>query len=429
MLLQDPLEGCFFCKPEPWRTIFTGQHTQIVAGAGPLCPGYCILAPRSHIHTVADLDEQCFWEFIAVFELLKLSLTSQYRPGFTAYEHGRIGACRTLEVSNDFSTFCHHAHRVVLPVHTDCVAQIEPWFESVFPLESPASIRRLADEEYVYYEVGFGSTSIQRLGFTGHKGIPSQFMRRILTTALNSGRDWSWATDPNYEEMIDTVARLRGEFVGISAIEGEVGDSNVPRRLRCNVSLDGFAYVGKTTIAESLRRHFKCPVIDTGVIFRHMAFAKLQGMPDPTHEDLKRYILEPPADLPLRTTAVTAEASSMASDPARRKVFSDLITQVIADLTPCIVVGRDTWRFLSGDERRLLIEADFETRFRRRFLWEALNEHRLPDTKELRDRIRSTDEKDRSKLPPNDTRGLIRVGNGQRLYSATLLQIMNEIGE
>jgi cytidylate kinase len=122
-------------------------------------------------------------------------------------------------------------------------------------------------------------------------------------------------------------------------------------------------------------------------------------------------------------------ASAMANDSERRKVFSDLLGQIISDLTPCIIIGRDTWRYGFDKDKRLLIEADFETRLRRRFLWEAVNEQKLSNLKELSGRILIADDRDQAKLPPSSMVEIIRVNNGQRLFSATLNQIMHEIGE
>ena len=233
MLLKDPHDGCFFCRPEAWRTIFVGQYTQILAGAGPLCPGYCLISPLAHVHAAAELDEKALREFLAIFEILKRVLQNQYRVGYTTYEHGRIGACRTHEVNHDLSTFCHHAHRIVVPVNTDCTSEIEDWFEQSKHLVSPTALQDLAGVEYVYYETGKGDDSVTRVAFTEHKGIPSQFMRRILTIALETGRDWNWVTDLNYLEMIDTVTRLKGEFLGINSIKKEQIENEQPIEVRC----------------------------------------------------------------------------------------------------------------------------------------------------------------------------------------------------
>jgi hypothetical protein len=52
-LLDDA--HCFFCEPEPWRTIRVGPDINVIAGLGPLCPGYVMVAPTTHIHSVAEL--------------------------------------------------------------------------------------------------------------------------------------------------------------------------------------------------------------------------------------------------------------------------------------------------------------------------------------------------------------------------------------
>lgn len=426
MLLENPLDGCFFCKPEEWRIIFLGQYVQVIAGVGPLCPGYVMLAPRPHIHTAADLDASSLWEFLAVFEILKLALKNQYGPGYTAYEHGRIGSCRMLETSNDYSTFCHHSHRVMIPVITNCFSTIQEWFENIHQLDAPDSIKSLEGQEYVYYETQQVNESIARIGFTGHKGIQSQFMRRVLTEKLNLNRDWNWASDLNYEEMIDTVSRLRGEFIGINFIDDEENAKILPE-LKSNITIDGFAYVGKTTIAKKLKYYFHRPVIDTGMVFRYMAYAKLQGLPLPSPDDLGQYFLSD-SNLPLRTTEVTVMASELAKDPDRRAIYNELLHQMLPTLTPCIIVGRDAWRFSTNNDKRFLIEADFETRLKRRVLLIAKNERTLLDIELLAEQIRAGDDNDRIKLPPSDIHGIIRVQNGQRMFSSTIKEILHELG-
>src|SRR4051812_8347482 len=108
MLIDDPSEGCFLCQPEEWRVIFEGKSVRLIAGLAPLTPGYILLAPKEHVNTVADLDDGTLCEFLAVAELTTGILQQHYGPGYTAYEHGKIGACRTLELRKDFSSFCHH---------------------------------------------------------------------------------------------------------------------------------------------------------------------------------------------------------------------------------------------------------------------------------------------------------------------------------
>src|SRR5436309_13059360 len=113
MLIDDPFSGCFLCEPEPWRVVFRGNRVRALAGFGPLVPGYIIVAPIAHVPTVAELNDVSFAEFVTVFDILVDSLHRQFGPGYTAYEHGRIGSCLVAEMRGDVSTFCYHAHRVI----------------------------------------------------------------------------------------------------------------------------------------------------------------------------------------------------------------------------------------------------------------------------------------------------------------------------
>src|SRR5205807_1989807 len=168
----------------------------------------------------------------------------QYGAGYTAYEHGQLGACRPLEIARDFSSFCHHCHRVFIPVRTNCAGMVGQWFRTEHVLPTESSVQTLGSSAYVLYETGTISEVSHRIAYTEDVGIPSQFMRQILTSAMRTGRPYSWTADPRYEEMIETVARLRTEFDGLS----------VPRRcplrpterLPCSVTIDGLSGVGKT---------------------------------------------------------------------------------------------------------------------------------------------------------------------------------------
>lgn len=418
MLLQNPLEGCFFCEPEPWRTIYVGKRVQILAGTGPLCPGYCLIAPRDHIHSTAELPERMLFEFLTVAELLQRSFVSHYGVGFTAYEHGRIGACRMLEHVQDLSTFCHHAHRILIPRSTNCEAEISRWFEEQIILQNRESIASLNQKDYVYYETG-DLSGARRFAFINHKGIPSQFMRRIIASDLGLNRDWNWAIDLNTEEMIDTTSRLRGEFLGIGTVP-----ETITRRERLvrNISIDGLSYVGKSTIAHFLGVIFERPVIDSGLLFRYFA---IHGVDAQINEnEVLGFLTSRSNDPELRSHEITARTVEIAADPEVRKIYNSMLSKIIKTTEPCIVVGRDTWRFTSGSDFRLLIVADSETRIRRRALWGAEHELKCQDLKEIERHMNMTDSKDAARLPSLVNDGCIMIRNDHRPIEVALDEIV-----
>jgi cytidylate kinase len=427
--LHEPFDECFFCEPEPWRTIYSSTNVSVVAGAGPLCPGYVIVAPREHVHTSAELPETTFWEFHAVFEIVKRALRNQYGPGYTAYEHGRTGVCTVLEARGDLSTFCHHAHRILVPRTTHCADKVRIRFDSARTLDAPEAIRSVAGQPYIYYETSAPPAPVHREIFTGARDVPSQFMRRLVTNELAINRSWNWAEDHRVDEIADTTARLRGEFLGID-VTTEVPHRvpNGARTLQRNVSIDGLANVGKTALARLLGAFFCRPVLDTGLVFRHLAHSEVHGLAHPTPARLAELILSAESESALRTTQITEVAGKISREPEMRTLYAEIVRGMLPRLSPCIVVGRDAWRFLDESEHRFLVEADFETRLRRRLLYTATHHHHVPLIPDLELSLRRADVREANYLPTDDDRSIVRIANGRQPLGASFWTALSTIG-
>ena len=401
--LRNPLDGCFFCDPEPWRLAYQASQSQVLAGAGPLCPGYVLVASRRHVHSVAQLTAAEFAEFISVFHSTTAALETTYGAGYLAYEHGRLGSCRMLEAANDYSTFCHHAHRVVIPKSIDILTALTPHFAKVERLAAAAQLLQYDGQEYVFYETGRAFEPPQRYVLTAPRNVQSQFMRRILTNVLRTGRDWNWAGDLCEEEMAQTACYVRRALSDQAGVR--MRDS---RRLTRSVAIDGLSHVGKTSVARGLAGLYGRPVLDTGYFFRGFAFARLNGFSDPSAEMLMPLVVHP--DERLRSVEVTRLARETAADPAVRAMYSECVRNYIDNLRPCLVVGRDAWRHVRPDEPKLLIEADLETRIHRRAL-ELTARGELAGRAEAEREIEQADYMDRPKLPPSGHQGLTRIWN------------------
>jgi hypothetical protein len=331
--IEKPKEGCFLCDPEPWRVVFSGRTVRVIAALGPLCEGYVIVSPKDHTHTSAQLVGECLWEFLCTASLVQTALRLQYRPGYTAYEHGKTGACRVLEEQDDFSTFCHHCHRVFVPRPSDCLERLRANFGNMHVLSKPEEITALADVPYVYYETSFGDSAVTRVAFTDGGSLPSQFMRRILVDELKLERHYDWSIDPNYAGISATVAALRSEFVGLD----DLSDYSCPEPnlvLRQNISLDGFSRVGKTTIAKLIGSLSHRPVVDSGLIFRALALADFRGERAPSTTELKELLLSG-AEFPEgRTPDVSAKAGALAADAHFRRLYETHVQELVLRLSP-----------------------------------------------------------------------------------------------
>jgi CMP/dCMP kinase len=425
-VITEPEKGCFLCDPEWWRILYQGESVRIIAGLGPLCSGYVLLAPKEHIHTAAQLPDRILFEFLTTSEIIADALESQYGPGYTAYEHGQVGACRIKEMASDFSTFCHHCHRVFIPVRTDCENQLRDWFKEVHKLRDAVEIRHIGLTPYVYYESGIARDGSHRWAFTEDTGIPSQFMRQILTVALKTGRPYSWAADPRYAELVETAATLRGEFIGLDFIDQDSNARLSARPLSRPVTIDGFMAVGKTTVARVLAKNLNCQVLDSGMVWRWVAHQRVSGQKDLSAEALTASLTGGPCP-ELRRAELTPTLQSLSADPSVRESITQLIREAITSMPPLIVVGRDAWRIVQGSAHRFVLEADFATRVRRRALQISRQRAVVAELAAIAAELRAEDAGDLVKLPPLTESGCTFVNNGRRAMPATVGEILHHV--
>lgn len=426
-LLDLSDEECFLCEPEPWRTVYLGRDFRVVAGVGPLCPGYVLLSPRKHIHTAADLSGESLFEFLATADILTSILEHHYGPGYTAYEHGQLGACRPREFQEDFRTYCHHCHRVFIPHVTGCENEIHRWFDRCTKLASPADICRLQGQAYVFYETGSLGDVRVRCIFTEERGVSSQFMRRILAPHLSGSRYWSWAHDLGLPEMIETVSQLRGDFLGLNHAPRHRGGP-AGCKFHGHVSIDGYSCAGKTALAHLLANELGFTMLDTGLVFRALAHAEHTHTPRPSIDEIAILVANPKSCTHLRSPEIHRMARDLAHEESTRDLFSSIVRKLLGQTDHCVLVGRDMWRFVGTDALRIRVEASLRTRVHRHVLSMARGQQELlPIQDAVRD-MRVSDKHESERLPPLDLPGLLVVDNDRRPLRQSFLEILRRIG-
>lgn len=417
---------CFLCRPEEWRVLFSGRDSRILVGTGPLCEGYIILAPNEHIQTVSELTGRCANEFSILSEIIKRAFFRQYGPGFTAYEHGRIGVCDPLEKPS-----CYHAHRVFIPIKTDVYKSVASQFSSVSSIDTFDSLSRISGNDYLYYETGFLGRIEHCVALLSPKNeLPTQYFRRVFTDLLGQKNNWNWAFDVDLPQMINTLSRLKTEFIGL----GFLGNFDIEKctspnmRLECNLFIDGLSRVGKTTVGSILSRMCQSNLIDTGLVFRKIALASLMKTSLPSVAEISRTLGPGSENDKLRKSEVTQMASEIAQDGEMRALYQRVVKNII-DMNPSnIVVGRDTWTFAQAKDKCILLFADKETRIRRSAL-EASWRGEQVDLSLLSKHISNSDKRDNPKLPPTGLQNLNVIDNGQRSIFATISDIAFLLGD
>lgn len=144
------------------------------------------------------------------------------------------------------------------------------------------------------------------------------------------------------------------------------------------LAIDGPAASGKGTIAKRLARHYGFAYLDTGVLYRGVAWLLLQAGADPTDREAaqtaaKTLQLAAIKDVDIRTPAVGAAASIVASDPGVRAALlafqRDFAANPPDGAAGAVLDGRDIGTVICPDATvKLFVTAAVEARARRRWL-------------------------------------------------------------
>ena len=144
------------------------------------------------------------------------------------------------------------------------------------------------------------------------------------------------------------------------------------------VALDGPAASGKGTLGRKIADHFGFAYLDTGSLYRGVAWLILQAGADPENEEAaglaaRGYSQKALKDANLRTAEIAAAASKVAAIPAVRSALLDF-QRNFARTPPegepgAVLDGRDIGTIVCPDaDLKFFVVADPEIRAKRRFL-------------------------------------------------------------
>jgi len=152
------------------------------------------------------------------------------------------------------------------------------------------------------------------------------------------------------------------------------------RRVR-TVAIDGPAGAGKSTLARALAEHLGLERLDTGAMYRTVAWAALEGGIDPAdtaavaelarrlHIDVAQRVLADGEDVTtaIRTPAVDATVSVVAANPAVRRELVERQRAWVAAHDGGVVEGRDIGTVVLPDaDVKIYLTAVSDERARRR---------------------------------------------------------------
>ena len=168
------------------------------------------------------------------------------------------------------------------------------------------------------------------------------------------------------------------------------------------IAIDGPAASGKGTLGKRLAHHYGYRHLDTGVIYRAVAFALLEAGADLTNEALAvaaAMELDPEkfGNPILKTQKVGDAASVVSAIPKVREVLVNFQRQFAADPPGAVLDGRDIGTVIYPDaDVKIFVVADPHVRARRRTL-EALGRGEAADEAAVLADILKRDERDQNR--------------------------------
>lgn len=196
-LLSEGRSRCILCDPPEDRVVARTENFVVMAGLGPIRPGYALLFTRTHVPAFSHLPDELWDEFRQMEERLR-SCLSAFGPHLVRYEHGQIGSC--LVEGEGSTRHCHHAHRVFVPWNEPL--EVEPDLPGTrVALESPRQLTEIR-EHYIFLDD-------QVFVIPDGTVLPSQYMRRWLLRELGREREYCWAQYPRHGDALIVAAELR----------------------------------------------------------------------------------------------------------------------------------------------------------------------------------------------------------------------------
>ncbi|TCP69845.1 (d)CMP kinase [Baia soyae] len=177
------------------------------------------------------------------------------------------------------------------------------------------------------------------------------------------------------------------------------------------IAIDGPAGAGKSTVAKRVARRLEIPYVDTGSMYRTIAWLALQeSLTADQEEEISELALSTPMTLveggvkvrdvvlkdELRTSEISNFASTIAAMPRVREALVRK-QQEIAQVQSVVMDGRDIGtHVLPQAHVKVFLTASIEERARRRFE-ELQGKNQSPNYKKLLQEIKQRDENDRNR--------------------------------
>src|ERR1041385_4497204 len=195
---------CFVCSPSPELVFLESRNFYALAGLGPIVDGYCVIAAKSHVKSMADVPPSMMAERGDFLTSVRTKLMAMYGRCLIT-EHGRMTVCST-----EHDHHCFHAHFLVFPGAADISELANSYFSKsreFGSLEECLADGALGPE---YFLISSNPSSF--LTYSTPLNAPRQLARYLVAWNTGNTHLADWKNWPQRDRAKDIAENLRSAF-------------------------------------------------------------------------------------------------------------------------------------------------------------------------------------------------------------------------
>ena len=184
------------------RLLFETENFAVFPTVGQIVEGYLLIMPKTHVTSIASLDDHLLEELEYVYKEVRSILKNNYsEPIF--FEHG---VCRSEYKFNGCCVDHAHIHAVPASVNVSNELKKEYKYTKINKISELGKYAR--NENYLYVNDISGNHFI----FEANE-IRSQHIRYLVSEILNTPNKGDWTLYPGKQEIISTIEKLSNEKI------------------------------------------------------------------------------------------------------------------------------------------------------------------------------------------------------------------------
>lgn len=178
------------------RICIESDNFIVIPSVSPIAIGHTMLLPKQHYTSMMACPEKMKAEALTLIDTLYTKLTARFGQLFL-FEHG-VGRL------DDVACGINHAHLHFVPLVNNISTEVIEKIKFEINVDNYGTYDELlSDKQNDMAYLMFGS-EIDKMFFTSHYTIPSQLVRKVISSALNL-QDWNWRLKFGKDDFLSTI--------------------------------------------------------------------------------------------------------------------------------------------------------------------------------------------------------------------------------